>query len=192
MAQFQLNMHAGPTPGKTYPLDADVVTIGREAGNTIIINDAEVSRKHASLSFQGGKYVIEDNGSTNGTFVNGSRIMGQHVMKQGEVISFGEKINLVYETLVDPNATVLSSKPPVIQQQQARPAFQEPAPQKNYVGSVPAGQSAPDKPKNKRTPLIIAGVVLLCAVCACGAFLYYAPQSFWCMLPIDWGAGACG
>src|SRR5512137_2168819 len=110
-AQYQLVMHSGPTPGKVFPMEGDVLTIGREAENGIVINDAEVSRKHTQFVFQGGKYIITDLGSTNGTFVNGERLTGQHVLVPGEVISLGEQINLLFEGVsqVDPNATVLSA-----------------------------------------------------------------------------------
>ena len=99
MAQFQLVMRSGPTPGATYPLEGDQLTIGRDSSNAVAINDAEISRKHARLTFQGGKYVIEDLGSTNGTFVNGQRLSGPFVLKSGDVVSFGEQIVLMYDVM---------------------------------------------------------------------------------------------
>ncbi|PIV27072.1 MAG: DUF2662 domain-containing protein, partial [Anaerolineae bacterium CG03_land_8_20_14_0_80_58_20] len=90
--KFQFVMRSGPTVGALYPLEADSISIGRDASNGIQINDAEISRRHARLQFQGGKYVIEDAGSTNGTHVNGQRIMSAYVLKPGDVVSFGEGI----------------------------------------------------------------------------------------------------
>jgi pSer/pThr/pTyr-binding forkhead associated (FHA) protein len=193
MAQFQLVMHSGPTPGKTFPMEGDVLTIGREATNAVAINDAEVSRKHAQLVFQGGKYIITDLGSTNGTFVNSQRLTGQHVLQPGEIISLGEQINLLYEVVavVDPNATIISSAarvsvpppPPIVQQ------ANKPEPQNQYAGKIPsnpepAGVYPPVPPAKKGgipIPLIVIGVVLLCAVCACGGFLWYVDaNSLWC------------
>ncbi len=205
-AQYQFVMHSGPTPGKTFPIEGDVVTIGREAGNTIVINDAEVSRKHTQLVLQGGKYIVSDMGSTNGTFINGQRLTGQHILQPGEVVSLGEQINLLFESVavVDPNATMLSSaRPPAAPQTAARPApspVPPPQPQpSNYAGQVPAGPAgmvpagmpvAGQQTAKSRTPLIIGiGVVVLLCLCAVGAFLYFAPASFWCLLPI-WGS-AC-
>lgn len=191
-AQYQLVMHAGPTPGKTFPLEVDVITIGREAGNTIVINDAEVSRKHTQLALQGGKYVLSDIGSTNGTFVNGQRITGQHVLVPGEVISLGEQINLLFESLiqVDPNATMLSSAAP-------RPAAPAPAPapqpvqSAGYAGRVPAGPEPgmvepPAKSSSNQT-LIIVAVVILLVLCCCvvGLFAYDYAQ-LWCSPLTSW------
>jgi S-DNA-T family DNA segregation ATPase FtsK/SpoIIIE len=64
MAGFQLIMRSGPTPGKVFQLKNDEVFIGRDVGNDIVINDAEISRRHARLSVQAGGYILEDLGST--------------------------------------------------------------------------------------------------------------------------------
>ena len=202
-AQYQLVMHSGPTPGKIFPMEGDVITIGREAGNGIIINDAEVSRKHTQFVFQGGKYIVTDLGSTNGTFVNGQRLTGQHVLQPGEVISLGEQINLLFEAVVpiDPNATMLSAgrQPgaPRVAAPAPRPQPVTPPPPQpvNYAGQVPAGPAPSYAPPQQRaggsrTTLIVVGIVLLLCICVVSVGLFFAPQSFWCMFPI-WGPGAC-
>lgn len=188
MAQYQLVMHSGPTPGKTFALEGDVLTIGREASNQIAINDAEISRKHSQLVAQGGKYVLTDLGSTNGTFVNGQRLTGQHVLQPGEVISLGEQISLLFEAIVivDPNATMLSNKPIPAPIPRSAPAPQQPYAQPQpaaYAGQAPAGPSsemmadAPAPPKRNTTLIIIAVIVVLFFLCLCavGIFLFFAP-----------------
>ena len=110
-ALYQLVMQSGPNPGKVFPLESDVITIGREPDNNIVIIDAEISRKHTQLVLQGGKYIVTDLGSTNGTFLNTQRLTGQHVLQSGELLNLGENISLLFEAVVqmDPNATMLSS-----------------------------------------------------------------------------------
>ena len=54
-SQYQLIMRSGPTPGAAYMLEGDQITIGRDLTNGIVINDAEISRRHARLTFQGGR-----------------------------------------------------------------------------------------------------------------------------------------
>ncbi|MDX9990628.1 MAG: FHA domain-containing protein [Anaerolineales bacterium] len=204
MAQYQLVMHTGPTPGKTFPLDGDVLTIGREASNAVAINDAEVSRKHTQLVFQGGKYIITDLGSTNGTFVNGQRVTGQHVLQPGEIVSLGEQISLLYEVVaqVDPNATMISSavRMPVapVPAAAAPPPSQPRAPQ--YSGQIPASPEPeaayyppPAKKKGLPIPLIIVGIVFFCLICSCAGFLYWVDSTAaWCQwFPFLFG-GACG
>ncbi|MFZ6026353.1 MAG: FHA domain-containing protein [Chloroflexota bacterium] len=109
-ANFQLVMQSGPTPGKSYPLEKNEIFIGRDINNDIVISDAEISRKHSRLVSQGGGYTIEDMGSTNGTFVNGQRLMGPHALTSGELIMLGENVGLAFEAIgFDINATVVGS-----------------------------------------------------------------------------------
>ena len=124
MAQFRFEMRSGPTVGKVYPLEAAEISIGRDSANMVAINDAEVSRRHARMELRGSAYMIQDLGSTNGTFVNGTRITGMQVLNPGDTVAFGEGIVLVYEGAVDPNATVLSAKSPAtaVQRPVATPA----------------------------------------------------------------------
>src|SRR5512136_3318053 len=122
MAQFRFVVRSGPAAGKVYPLDAPEISIGRDNTNMIVINDAEISRRHARMELREASYVIQDLGSTNGTFVNGSRISGIQVLNSGDTVSFGEGIVLVYEAAVDVNATILSEKVPQTVIQQTAPA----------------------------------------------------------------------
>ncbi len=87
----------GPRPelvvtfgGKTlerHPMVVDVLTIGRAPGNDIRIDNLGVSRQHAAIKQQGGRYVLEDLGSSNGTFVNGERVAGPRELADGDQIT---------------------------------------------------------------------------------------------------------
>jgi len=181
MAQYQLVMHSGPTPGKTFLLEGDVLTIGREVSNAIPINDAEISRKHSQLVLQGGKYVLTDLGSTNGTFVNGQRLTGQHVLQPGEVISLGEQISLLFEavTITDPNATMLSSPAPAA----APHGAPQPQPAPGYAGQVPSGpmDNAPAPTSTPNTIPIVIGIGCVVLVCLCGLSLFLIDYlNLWC------------
>lgn len=186
-SQFQLIMRTGPTPGATFILEGDQLTIGRDSTNEIVINDAEVSRRHARLTFQGGKYVLEDLGSTNGTFVNGQRLAGPRVLKAGEVVSFGEQIVLVFEVMTnDPGATMVSPRAAAAVPSVSRPVTPPPPPPADYVGSVPAGPApvastpAPVKKGTNILPIIIA-VAMLFFICICAGILWYIDANFlWC------------
>jgi pilus assembly protein CpaF len=176
MAQFQFVMRSGPTPGVTYPLEGDQLTIGRDSSNGVAINDPEVSRRHSRLMFQGGKYVLEDLGSTNGTFVNGQRLAGPVVLKPGDVVSLGEQIVLMYDAIsTDPGATIASSR---------KPAYTAPPPTQTATAAPenappPAG-AAPAK-KSNTLPIIIAAVVVF-FLCLCIGFFWWVDATFrWCV-----------
>ncbi len=176
MAQFQFVMRSGPTPGVTFPLEGDQLTIGRDASNGVAINDAEVSRKHTRLSFQGGKYVVEDLGSTNGTFVNGQRLAGPVVLKPGDVVSLGEQIVLMYDAINnDPGATMAAPRKSARVEPPPAPSY-SPAP----AYAPAAGGSMPVR-KSNTTPIFIAGGVLL-FLCMCGGFFWWVDATFrWCV-----------
>ncbi len=67
------------------------MTIGRNPGNDLRINNPSISRKHARLSYdmQSGQVSIADLKSSNGTYVNGNRVQGQ-VLVDGDRIRVGE------------------------------------------------------------------------------------------------------
>ena len=198
MAQFRFVMRSGPTIGKVYPLEADEISIGRDATNIVAINDAEVSRRHARMELRGTAYVLQDLGSTNGTFVNGTRVSGMQVLNPGDTVSFGEGIVLVYEFVMDMNATVLSNKPaqtavqrptpaPVSAPAPTPPPVYKPAPVPAYSGQVPAGPvpmppaPAAAKTRKKFPVWLIILIVLLVIICACvGFFLVIDQFSLWC------------
>lgn len=147
---YQLTVVSGPNPGKVFPLDKPELTVGRDLSNEIVINDAEVSRRHARLTFQPGGYLLEDLGSTNGSAVNGQRILSPYLLRPGEVISFGDHVTVVYESVVfDPDATQASASvrydQPQGQYNQPQGQFEQPRaryeppqePLPNPVQSVP-------------------------------------------------------
>ncbi|MFC9846721.1 FHA domain-containing protein [Streptomyces sp. NPDC060223] len=73
-----------PHPAGMYPL-----RIGRDPASGLRLNHETVSRVHAELSRQGGLWVLRDLGSTNGTTVNGRRVIGAAVVRDGDQIGFG-------------------------------------------------------------------------------------------------------
>ena len=65
---------SGDVKGKTFPIDRDVITIGRNKDNTIPIDNPTVSSHHCSLLRDGDRYLLRDLKSTNGTRLNSKDI----------------------------------------------------------------------------------------------------------------------
>ncbi|NDK30037.1 FHA domain-containing protein [Streptomyces sp. TR1341] len=63
--------------------------IGRDPGNGLRLTHETVSRVHAELSRQGGLWILRDLGSTNGTTVNGRRVIGAVAVREGDQVAFG-------------------------------------------------------------------------------------------------------
>jgi pSer/pThr/pTyr-binding forkhead associated (FHA) protein len=198
---YQLVMKAGPTPGKAYALDKGEINIGRDVANDVIINDAEVSRKHARITIQGESYVFEDLGSTNGSFVEGQQLTGPHILSLGQTISLGENVSLGFEAIqFDPDATLVSTPEELAEQpveavppppQEAhtpppQPAYtpSPPPPEPVYAGQVPSGQPEPVPPQGRKTSTWLIGgcgclIIILCIVVV--ASLWYIDTNLlWC------------
>jgi pSer/pThr/pTyr-binding forkhead associated (FHA) protein len=76
-----------PPSGTTIAL-GPINSIGRNVNNTIFVEDDFVSANHAMLTFRGRSWFVEDQGSTNGTYVNGHRI------DRPVALSFGDELTL--------------------------------------------------------------------------------------------------
>lgn len=164
---YHLVMRAGPTPNKSFPIQKNEIFIGRDIANDILINDAEVSRRHARLSVQAGNYVIEDLGSTNGTFVNGQRLVGPRVLRPGDMLLLGENVSFAFEmapyepggAAVGPAAvpprepTPVAPPAPAYTPPVSQPAYQpppepvyQPPPQPAYQAPPPPVYQPPPEP----------------------------------------------
>ena len=161
---YRITMRSGPNPGKSFPLESEEVFLGRDLSNTITIPDPEVSRYHARFIVKPEGVMIEDQGSTNGTFINGVRAYGQQALKNGDMITFGETIVVIFETVaIDPDATVVAGQthvaaqpvqmekpePPAQPLQQARPIppVEVPQPVQRPAESAPIAPQAPFIPQ---------------------------------------------
>jgi len=78
----------GPNQGQERMLDAEL-TVGAEPSCDLVLDDAAVSRRHAVFSAQGGRILVRDLGSRNGTFLGGTRIVEAEVAL-GAVLRLGE------------------------------------------------------------------------------------------------------
>jgi len=70
---------SGPLTGKEYIVTSEGVTLGSDAHNDLVINDATVSRRHCEIELTPDGYAVRDLGSTNGTYVQGIRIMAAYL-----------------------------------------------------------------------------------------------------------------
>lgn len=91
-----LVMLQGAEPGKRVEIGAEPVTIGRDAKQSLVLADSELSRRHARVSLINGEVMAEDLGSTNGTFVEGQRLATPVRLREGHILRIGSQF-LKYE-----------------------------------------------------------------------------------------------
>ena len=78
----------------TISITSEPVVIGRLSTNDVVLSDPNVSRRHAELRQDGGRWMLVDLGSTNGTVVNG-KLAREHPLDEGDRVTFG-KTELVF------------------------------------------------------------------------------------------------
>jgi hypothetical protein len=151
---YRLIVRRGPQPNQVYELTDEVVNLGRDITNNIVINDREVSRHHLRFTRGAEGFTMEDLGSTNGTFINGRRVTGASLLKPGDMIGLGETVTLSYDIArggvpaAPPSAQPPAAapyQPPAAQQPAASP-YQPPAQQQPPAASPyqpPAQQQPP-------------------------------------------------
>ncbi len=83
---------SGPSIGTVFPVRKHIVSIGRDLGNDLVIDNPEVSRFHAELEAAAAGMTLRDQGSTNGTYVNGIEIQGLQFVESGDQIIFGTTV----------------------------------------------------------------------------------------------------
>ncbi|MFM9058276.1 MAG: FHA domain-containing protein [Planctomycetaceae bacterium] len=120
MAYITLRVLHGADRGRVFDRVATPVTIGREEGNTIQLNDERISRYHLKLQDDNDKVVATDLESTNGTKVNGEEIQVR-IVRDGDMIALGRSLLLVgsHED-IDRRIAEVASRHPTAGRERAR------------------------------------------------------------------------
>lgn len=85
-----LVVRRGPDLGARFLLDQDRTVAGRHPAVDIFLDDVTVSRRHAEFLRKGTEFSVRDMGSLNGTFCDGARIEGEHVLEDGAEVQVGK------------------------------------------------------------------------------------------------------
>ncbi len=100
--------------GSNIPVDRPILLVGRSNDCDVVLRSKKVSRKHSLVVFFNDRLIVRDLGSTNGTFVNGVRVV-QAELQANDLLQIGDYMyQLVYKTTEMPRgAANLPSVPPV-------------------------------------------------------------------------------
>jgi len=118
----KLTLLLGRRTMQVYDFKQPSIVIGRDDGVDVLIDNPSVSRRHAEIRLGDDGWVVEDLGSSNGTFIGGTKIQGPQSVGLGDEIGFG-KFTIVFGKALGEG-------------EQPRPAGARPAPPKQ---ATPAG-----------------------------------------------------
>jgi hypothetical protein len=176
----RLVVRTGPNPGMVFDLTKEITTLGRDVANDIVLGDPEVSRQHSRITRTPGGYVLEDMGSTNGTFVNGERLAAPRVLREGDLIGLSEKVTLTFEALtpgVEETVVSQAGEPqryaPTVREPAPMPAASSPSPVAPVTPPVTPPQPVVEEQPRKRSSWILAGCGCLVIIAILVAVLWY-------------------
>jgi len=91
----KLTLLLGRRTMQAYDFKQESIVVGREQGADVVIDNASVSRRHAEIRLGDNGWEVVDLGSSNGTFIRGTKIQGPHTLGLGDEIGFG-KFSIVF------------------------------------------------------------------------------------------------
>lgn len=97
-----LVLQRGSDAGLAWPLERRTFTVGRSPECDVVLDDRQVSRFHARITWQGDHYEVEDLNSKNGTHLNGRDVIGAQPLRDGDEIQIALRYKLAF---VDAGAT---------------------------------------------------------------------------------------
>jgi pSer/pThr/pTyr-binding forkhead associated (FHA) protein len=137
-----LEVVEGPDAGTTASL-AGTLEIGRDPAAGLALHDDQASRRHARISVQSGRAVVEDLQSSNGTFVNNNELSGPTYVAAGDELLIGVSVIQVRSPeQIAIQASAVRAIPPALAVPERRPTFADPA--------EPAAAPAPVVPELDR------------------------------------------
>jgi pSer/pThr/pTyr-binding forkhead associated (FHA) protein len=156
----RLRFTDGPMAGREVEV-ASVLVLGRQAAD-LVIEDAQVSRRHASVRPAGDALEVEDLGSKNGTWVNGGRIAGAVRVASGDRVRVGDS---TFQVELDPASASADERP-------AGAALTEPTPALPFEPPPQRPDPRPGVATRRLTPTVLAfGTVIVTAI---ALVLYFA------------------
>lgn len=140
MATLVISRADGTT--ENYPLDAELMTIGRHPDSIVLLHALSASSQHAVLrQREDGLYYLQDLGSSNGTRINGVEVE-EAVLNDGDQISFGDEAAAFFTVDVPAPVAAPAATPHFV----PSPVVKEPVPTVRPTSGVPYAAAAP-RPK---------------------------------------------
>lgn len=170
--------------GMGYPIGSQPVTLGRHSSSDVVIEDLNVSRTHASLRVEDGRCLVKDEGSANGTLLNGHRLQSEwSPLNQGDVLVVGPARFYLTGTkpvkLAPPKSKDAALSPAVPVADSGSPsgaAFEAAAATTSSTTNVPPPATEPVPSSALRKVSFILLIIILLAVAGVAGYVWFNPD----------------
>ena len=106
----KMSLLLGRKTMQVFDLDQSSIVVGRGEDTDILIDNPSMSRRHAEFRQEGDGWLVEDLGSSNGTFIGGERLEGPRAVEEGTEVAFG-KFSIVFGKAVGQDAAAPAAAP---------------------------------------------------------------------------------
>lgn len=162
-------------------IQKDLTTIGRSEKCDLPVDNPGVSRIHCQIQYQKNTrtYILHDNGSSNGTFINGLKIPGQQLLKHGDSINLG-KFTVIFETEAHDEEAEAKPNVSVSVTAEETPVQIPPRPDHEITGTATAQDSSLSlMPMNSPDEALVADAIKWAGL---GAALVFVGTAIWVFL----------
>lgn len=153
------------------------LTIGRSKENDLVIDDPTVSRQHATIVQTDNEFLISDNGSSNGTFINGQRIQKETSLRNNDILKLGTVL-VPWRKYFVIDEQIDGGKTKIVQEETVKPVTINEPPRRSSEDTKKS-HSVPSSPKRSKTGFVITivGVILIVLIIA-GIGLNYTSNQY--------------
>jgi ABC-type multidrug transport system ATPase subunit/pSer/pThr/pTyr-binding forkhead associated (FHA) protein len=120
----KLVFQAGPRAGQEMELTRPDIVVGRDASADLVIESPAVSRRHARIYRDNGQILVQDLGSSNGTFLNDVRLEAPAALRPGDVLRMGRAVSMTFVVPAPEGEATAEEEAPT--RQESAPAVQAP------------------------------------------------------------------
>lgn len=187
---IKINVKGADNIAHSFEFEKEKIIIGRDPASDLVIDDIEVSRNHIIVFKEGNIFFVEDQNSTNGSFINSKRVKQKTEIKSGDLITLGKNnvLEFLMESIdVESDSTMEASKAVAEEEALLEPEAAEPIKELDAEAIVQtAEEKEAEKPEDKtKKPtwvvILLAALAFIVIFCVIPVIVIEATNQ-WCDL----------
>ena len=162
---------------KEFELKEESISIGRLEDNQIELAESSLSSHHALFNrHESGNFILKDNSSTNGTYLNGEKLTSEKLLKDGDKIRFGQMHCDYISEIANPVSNASSQEEQLLENKKINKSASDTPSHSQDTSSSSSPVTPPVSPANsfkglkkEKSPMTVINIVLVFIACLCVA-----------------------